>query len=196
MTKRHVTVAKGAVGTIAKGQKYRVDSLPGVNSSIGFQRKKTRHWKPDAPFIFVHAFDQLSSMERTLRLPNGCGSFDAAVHVERDGRLLPCCNNELWPCKRLSPMRSRWLFALHPAMGRSSARIFFGSSGCNIPYAPQHPQRGVRRCGRPWLFERSFDVGCLPMGAGRGVVAQRCVDGKSRSSHTLLGLASVHRRRP
>ena len=58
MTKRRVIwVAKNAVGTIAKGQKYRVDSLPERNWSDRFSTKDGAALENRiVPFIFAHAF--------------------------------------------------------------------------------------------------------------------------------------------
>lgn len=58
MTKRRVIwVAKNALGTIAKGQKYRVDSLPERKQLDRFSTKEDAALENrDAPFIFVHAF--------------------------------------------------------------------------------------------------------------------------------------------
>ena len=58
MTKRRVIwVAKNAVGTISKGQKYRVDSLPERNWPDRFSTKSGEALENRiAPFIFAHAF--------------------------------------------------------------------------------------------------------------------------------------------
>ena len=58
MTRRRVIwVAKNAVGTIAKGQKYRVDSLPERNQRNRFSTKGVAALENRiAPFIFAHAF--------------------------------------------------------------------------------------------------------------------------------------------
>lgn len=58
MAKRRVIwVAKNAVGTITKRQKYRVDSLPERNRTDRFSTKDvTALENRIVPFIFAHAF--------------------------------------------------------------------------------------------------------------------------------------------
>ena len=58
MTKRRVIwVAKNAVDTIAKGQKYRLDSLPERNWADRFSTKDVAALENRiSPFIFAHAF--------------------------------------------------------------------------------------------------------------------------------------------
>ena len=80
MTKRRV-IFGGEMRrrTIAKGQKYRVDSLPEGNSWMVFNERRCGIGKPGCALHFVHAFDQLPGMNTNALARRGVEAIDAAV---------------------------------------------------------------------------------------------------------------------